>query len=190
MSFVFASPDAVTAAAGDLTTIGSAINAANAAAARSTTQIVAAARDEVSAAIAALFGCHGQEFQALSAQTALFHDEFVRALTSGGFTYAATEAANASGLRTLVEDVLALSAAASVRVGRASPAVAVAAAQTSRSPPVPPVMTQPAATAAPAARRTAPMEAMAAPGTGSGSGGGGGNGAGGGANDGAAGKNN
>jgi hypothetical protein len=106
MSYVFASPDGIAAAAGDLTTIGSTINVANAAAARSTTQIVAAAQDEVSAAIAALFGGYGQEYQALSAQTALFHDEFLQALTSGGFRYAATEAANASGLQTLVQDVL------------------------------------------------------------------------------------
>lgn len=40
---------------------------------------VYAAADEVSAAIAELFGAHGQEFQALSAQASAFHDRFVRA---------------------------------------------------------------------------------------------------------------
>ena len=98
MSYVFASPELIAAASGDLTGIGSAIREANAAAAGSTTQVVAAAQDEVSAAIARLFGGYGQEFQALSAQTALFHDRFVQALSSGGGLYAAAEAANAAAL--------------------------------------------------------------------------------------------
>jgi hypothetical protein len=46
----------VSAAAGDLTNIGSAVSAANAAAAASTTGLLAAGADEVSEAIAALFG--------------------------------------------------------------------------------------------------------------------------------------
>ncbi len=47
-------PELVAAAAADLTGIGQAISAANAAAAGPTTQVLAAAGDEVSAAIAAL----------------------------------------------------------------------------------------------------------------------------------------
>jgi hypothetical protein len=54
----------------------------------------AAAEDEVSTAIAALFGTHGQEFQAVSAQAGLFHDQFVSALTASAESYGATEAAN------------------------------------------------------------------------------------------------
>ncbi len=73
MSFVFAAPDAMAAAASDVAGIGSAIGAANAAAAAHTTGVLAAAEDEVSAAIAALFSAHGQGFQALSAQAAAFH---------------------------------------------------------------------------------------------------------------------
>ena len=60
MSFVIAVPEAVAAAAGDLAGIGSALTAANAAAAAPTKGIVAAAEDEVSAAIAAFCGSHGQ----------------------------------------------------------------------------------------------------------------------------------
>jgi hypothetical protein len=54
------------------------------------------AEDEVSAAIAAVFSGLGQGFQALGAQAAAFHDQFVQALNAGAGVYAATEAANAS----------------------------------------------------------------------------------------------
>src|ERR1700744_4229982 len=100
-SFVIASPDVLASASQDLTGIGSAIRAATAEAAPSTTSVAAAAQDEVSAAIASLFGGYGQEYQALSAQVGLFHEEFVQALSSGGLMYAAAEAANASPLRGL-----------------------------------------------------------------------------------------
>ena len=89
----------------DLAGIGSSIRSANAAAAASTTRVVAAAQDEVSAAIAGLFSSYGQEHQALSAQVALFHDRFVQALGSGGLMYAAAEAANASPLQAATQDV-------------------------------------------------------------------------------------
>lgn len=65
MSFVIAVPEALTMAASDLANIGSTINAANAAAALPTTGVVAAAADEVSAAVAALFGSYAQSYQAL-----------------------------------------------------------------------------------------------------------------------------
>jgi PE family len=95
----------VAEAAGNMAGIGSAINGANAAAAAaSTTQLLPAASDEASGATSALFGGYAQEYQALSAQMALFHDQFVQALTSGAG--AATEAANASPLQTLEQDVL------------------------------------------------------------------------------------
>lgn len=61
-----------------------------------TTQVLAAAADEVSAAIAELFGAHGQEFQALSAQASAFHDRFVRALSAAAGWYVDAEAANAA----------------------------------------------------------------------------------------------
>ncbi|MCY0610306.1 PE domain-containing protein, partial [Klebsiella pneumoniae] len=54
MSFVNVAPQLVSTAAADAARIGSAINTANTAAA-ATTQVLAAAQDEVSTAIAALF---------------------------------------------------------------------------------------------------------------------------------------
>ncbi len=60
MSFLIAAPEAIAAAASDLASLGSAISTANAAAAASTTSVLAAGADEVSAAIAAIFGAQGQ----------------------------------------------------------------------------------------------------------------------------------
>lgn len=56
MSLVIATPQLLATAALDLASIGSQVSAANAAAAMPTTEVVAAAADEVSAAIAGLFG--------------------------------------------------------------------------------------------------------------------------------------
>jgi len=81
MSYVVAVPEFVSSAASNLSNIGSGLNAANAAAAVPTTAVVAAAEDEVSAAIASLFSGHGQAYQALSAEAAAFHGQFVRALS-------------------------------------------------------------------------------------------------------------
>jgi triacylglycerol lipase len=66
----------------------------------------AAAGDEVSAAIASLFSSRGTAFQALSAQAAAFHAQFVQALNAAGSAYTDAEAASASSLRTLGQDVL------------------------------------------------------------------------------------
>ncbi len=62
MSYVIAVPEMMAAAAGDLANIGSSLSEANAVAAASTTGVLAAGEDEVSAAIAALFSAHGQGF--------------------------------------------------------------------------------------------------------------------------------
>ena len=105
MSFVMAVPEFVASAATDLSNIGSGLSVANAVAAAPTTAVVAAAGDEVSAAIASLFSGHAKGFQALSARAAAFHAEFVRALSGAGGAYSLTEAANASPLQT-VEQVI------------------------------------------------------------------------------------
>jgi len=102
MSFVIAAPEFVTAAASDLANIGSSLSEANGAAAAPTTGVLAAAEDEVSAAIATVFSAHGQGFQALGAQAAAFHDQFVQALKAGARVYADVEAANASHLGQLL----------------------------------------------------------------------------------------
>jgi hypothetical protein len=82
MSYLLAAPEFLTSAASDLAGIGSALTTANSAAAAPTTGVLAAAEDEVSAAIAAAFSAHGQGFQALGAQAAAFHAQFVQALTA------------------------------------------------------------------------------------------------------------
>ena len=103
-SFLIAAPEALASASADLSGIGEAIRSATSAAAPSTTSVVAAAQDEISAAISKLFGGYGQEFQALSAQAGLFHGSFLQALTSGRSAYAAAEAANASPLQAVLQE--------------------------------------------------------------------------------------
>ncbi|MBI2698727.1 PE domain-containing protein [Mycobacterium gordonae] len=93
-------PEWVTAAAADAADVASSIGAANAAASAPTTGLLAAAEDEVSAAIAALFSAHGEGYQVLSAQVARFHSEFVHTLTTASSAYAAAEAASAAPLQT------------------------------------------------------------------------------------------
>jgi acetyl esterase/lipase len=106
MSYLVAAPEFLASAASDLAGIGSTVTAANAAAEAPTTGIVVAAEDEVSAAIAELFSRHGRTFQALGAQAAAFHAQFVHTLNAAGSAYTAAEAASASPLRTLEHDVL------------------------------------------------------------------------------------
>ncbi|KQH78728.1 hypothetical protein AO501_29240, partial [Mycobacterium gordonae] len=79
------------------------IGAANATARASTTQLLAAAEDEVSAAVAALFGEHGLAYQAISTQAARFHQQFVQAIGAGAGAYAAAEATNASLVQTALD---------------------------------------------------------------------------------------
>jgi triacylglycerol lipase len=98
VSYVVALPEVMSAAATDVASIGSTVTAANRGVAGATTGVLAAAEDEVSAAIAALFSAHGRGYQALSAQATAFHAEFVQALTGAAGAYTAAEAANASPL--------------------------------------------------------------------------------------------
>ncbi|SOJ56630.1 PE-PGRS family protein PE_PGRS16 [Mycobacterium simulans] len=93
MTFVIAAPEALSAAALDLAGYRSALSAADAAAAAATTQVQAAASDEVSIAISALFRDYAQLYQALSAQAAAFHSDLVAHLNAAAASYASTEAA-------------------------------------------------------------------------------------------------
>lgn len=107
MSFVIAAPEAVTTAATDILRIGSLLDTANMAAAGSTTNLVTAAGDEVSAAIASLFSVHSQEYRAYSAQAAAFQEQFALALSAGAGAYGVAEAAaNESLLQVLEEEAL------------------------------------------------------------------------------------
>ena len=68
MSFIYAQPEYVAAAATDLAAIGTSLNDANLLAAAPTSGALPAGADEVSAMIAALFSAHAQAYQALSTQ--------------------------------------------------------------------------------------------------------------------------
>jgi hypothetical protein len=102
MSYLIAAPEILGSTATDLASIARTLNTANASAAAPTTGILAAAKDEVSAAVAALFSGHAQAYQAASAEAAAFHQQFVQALTAGAGAYAGAEAANASHLGQLL----------------------------------------------------------------------------------------
>ena len=100
-------PDVVAAAATHLANIGATISDANAAAAALTTELVPAAEDEISAAIAGLFGTYAQDYHALAAQAAAFHDRFVQAVNASAGSYVAAESANAAALfQTAQQDLL------------------------------------------------------------------------------------
>jgi hypothetical protein len=98
VSFLFVNPDAVAAAAPNLANIGTTISDANAAAAASTTELLPAALDEISAAIAGLFGTYAQDYHTLTTQAAGFHERFVQALSAGAGSYVAAEGANLAAL--------------------------------------------------------------------------------------------
>ncbi|OPE45870.1 PE family protein, partial [Mycobacterium intermedium] len=101
---MIAAPAALAAASADVWGIGEAVRAASAAAAPWTTGIQAAAVDEVSTAIATLFGTFGQDYQALSAQSAAANDAFAQAFQRGADAYARTESTNALFLRPLLNN--------------------------------------------------------------------------------------
>jgi PE family len=95
LSFVTTAPELVAAAAHDLAGIGSSLADVTASVAGPTTGVAAAAQDEVSVAIASLFGNFGAEFQAVSAQAQAFHAQFVSAMNGSAAAYLSAEAANA-----------------------------------------------------------------------------------------------
>jgi hypothetical protein len=97
---VFIAPEWVDSAARELSGIRSAIGQAAASIANSTTAIPPAAADEISAAIAAMFGDLGREYQELTAQTQAFHAEFLKTLNSSVGAYVGAEIANAQQVAT------------------------------------------------------------------------------------------
>jgi PE family len=106
MSLVIFAPEFVTGAASDLANIGSAISAANAAASAPTMEVLAAGADELSAAVAAPFSEHAQQFQVLTARATAFHAQFAQLLNTAAAQHANAEAANVSPLQTLEQDLL------------------------------------------------------------------------------------
>ncbi len=98
MSYMVTRPELLASTAADVEQIGSTIGAAGTNAAAPTTGLLAAARDEVSATIAKLFGMYGEEYQAVLSQGALFHSQFTQALATAANAYAQAETANAAVL--------------------------------------------------------------------------------------------
>jgi hypothetical protein len=98
MSFVTTMSEAMTATAGGLQDVGSAVAVGNAAAAAPTTAVIPAAADAVSARTAVQFATHAQMYQAISAQAATIQALFVATLRASAGSYAAAEAANAGTL--------------------------------------------------------------------------------------------
>jgi len=94
MSFVTARPEMLTAAAGNLSTIGASMAANNAAVAEPTSEVVPPAADQVSALVATHFAAHGLAYQTIALMANQIHESFVNALSTGGTSYATTEAAN------------------------------------------------------------------------------------------------
>ncbi len=98
MPAVIVTPDLVEAAATDLASIGSTVNAAHMVAAAPTLSVLPAAFDEVSAGIAHLFSGYAQDYQALAGKAAAFQEQFVQHLTAGAGAYASAEAVNVASL--------------------------------------------------------------------------------------------
>jgi hypothetical protein len=105
MSFVLVAPDALLSVAADLAQIGSAVSVGNLAAAIPTTEVAAAGADEVSAAIAALFGAHAGEYQAAAAQAATYYERFVSTLSGAAASYAGAEVTVAASMRGVLDAV-------------------------------------------------------------------------------------
>src|SRR5271169_3056118 len=125
MSFVIAAPDLVQGAAQDLEGIGSSLADVTASVAGPTTGVAAAAQDEVSLAIASMFGNFGHEFQALSSQAQAFHAEFVSAMNGSAAAYVSAEAAGQTLMSAAAAPAQALfGGGAAMVTGQAAPTVA------------------------------------------------------------------
>ncbi|WP_155770594.1 PE family protein, partial [Mycobacterium asiaticum] len=118
MSYLVAVPETVATAAADLAGVGSILTSVGRLAGPPTTNVLAAGADEVSAAVAALFSGHGEQFQAVSRQLSAFHQQFVQSLTGAAGAYASAEAANVA-LQSAQQDILnAVNAPAQALLGR------------------------------------------------------------------------
>ncbi len=101
MSFVVASTDTVLDAARNLASLNSTISGAHAAASTYTTDVLAAAGDEVSMAIASCFSDYASAYQALGLEATAFHTQLVQTLNAAAEAYAAVESVNATALQNL-----------------------------------------------------------------------------------------
>jgi hypothetical protein len=94
MSFVTTQPEALTAAASALQTLGTTMAAQNAAAAAPTIDLLPAAADPVSVLQATQFAAYGTWYQHVSARAAAIHQMLVSTLGTSAGSYGETESAN------------------------------------------------------------------------------------------------
>jgi hypothetical protein len=94
MSFVTIRPEALTAAASALQSLGTSMVAENEAAAVPITGVAPAAADPVSALQAVQFDAYGTWYENVGAQAAAIHQMLVNALGTSAGSYAETESAN------------------------------------------------------------------------------------------------
>lgn len=93
MSFLLVAPDIVDTATAEIARIGAALRGENLSAMIPTTTLSAAAADEVSAAIATLFGAYARDYQTAAAQAATYHEQFAGTLAAAAASYGDAEAA-------------------------------------------------------------------------------------------------
>lgn len=103
MSFVIAGAEQIAAAAADVSGIQAAVTRANMAATVPTTELLAAAEDEVSAAIAQLFGDYGLAYRFASDRVAQAQTRFAQLLRTAQASYTSAEAAIVASLQSSVE---------------------------------------------------------------------------------------
>ncbi|GAB2996003.1 PE family protein [Mycobacterium bourgelatii] len=91
MPYVIASPDSMTAAAAQLMSIGSTLEDVHRLAFPSILAVAPAAADEVSAGIAQLLSKHGQDYQLMAKDAAIYQEGFVQNLRANAEAYAGIE---------------------------------------------------------------------------------------------------
>lgn len=102
MSYMRTIPEFLSTAAADIGGIGSALSDASLAAADPTTNLLAAAADEVSTVVSKVFGGYGLSAQAVLTQASAFHNEFTELLANAGGIFAQAEVDNAEALTNAV----------------------------------------------------------------------------------------
>ncbi|KQH79359.1 hypothetical protein AO501_15075 [Mycobacterium gordonae] len=106
MSFVLVSPEQLISATAKLQTVGAALQSMNISAAIPTGNLAAASADEISAAVAAFFAEHGQQYQQAAEEFSASYEQFQVRLLETAREYAAAEAALANYLASNVSHLI------------------------------------------------------------------------------------
>src|ERR1700753_3993393 len=106
MSYLLIAPAILASTASNIGEIGSSISSAGATAAGATTGLAAAAQDEGSRAITALFNSYGRDYQAAGSQASAVHRAVAQALSAAANAYAEAESNGAALVSSGVATVL------------------------------------------------------------------------------------